>query len=469
MRRGRIDFRGVIQLPCGTVRPLRLLSLALVGCSAAPPAPPPAPTVPALITIPPATASASAAAPPAPPAAPEWVVDEDGKGTPISFDLDAAKVPEAPCFGERVYRGTIGKDHLTLKIATDGDRLSGLVHYDVAGSGIELSGKRRGDSFSIDEKGAGRFEGKCDPRTGRLAGDYALKGKKTAFSLAPRPQGEVAIHAVHDRVRVASPVPPYCAKLGRTTETKTVKEGYCLPSDPKALAALQEESGAGVCTLERSVPRVFGLATPGAERAANAALSLDALAEVSAEVRADVKRCPLGGEVKAGTSFSIAYNANDVLSAYLGGYVSAANAPHGANFGPEPVVVDLRTGSRLAIGDVVNDEAAFREAILACDERFRDDIEWGGKDSSLKAPRWVVVPGGIAVIVGTVPLVKNGMQGRGPIATFATLAQRKLLRADSPVARLWAGVTPAAKDAPFCQAMMGSGEILAVRQRPPSH
>lgn len=415
-----------------TMRRLCLLSLALVGCSAAPSAPAsasPEPTASVWIPVSSAAASASVTEPPAKPApaAPVWEVEEQGKGTPLSADLDGSKVPDAPCFGDRVYRGTIGQEHVTLKIATDGDRLSGLAHYDIAGGSIEVSGKRQADSFSLQEKGAGRLDGKCESPTGRLVGRYELRGKTQAFSLAPRPQGEAAIHVVRENVKVRS-----------------------------------------LCAFELSAPRVFGLAAPGVERTVNAVLSQDGFSYASREVRADVKRCALQNEVSAGGGFSIVHNASDVLSVYFSGYVIAANAAHPALIGPEPVVVDLQSGKRLAIGDVVSDEAAFREAILACDEPLREELEWGGKDSYRQAPRWVVVPGGIAVVVGSVPPIMNGMQGTGPIASFASLAARKLLRADSPVARLWAGVTPAAKGAPFCQAMMGSGEILAIRQRPPS-
>ncbi|MEO7328855.1 MAG: hypothetical protein ABI193_09775 [Minicystis sp.] len=42
-------------------------------------------------------------------------------------------------------------------------------------------------------------------------------------------------------------------------------------------------------------------------------------------------------------------------------------------------------------------------------------------------------------------------------------AGRRLLRADSPVARLWAGVAPAGKDASLCPTSMGMGEILTAR------
>ena len=78
----------------------------------------------------------------------------------------------------------------------------------------------------------------------------------------------------------------------------------------------------------------------------------------------------------------------------------------------------------------------------------------------------MIVPSGIAVVIGDVPPIENGLQGQGPIASFASLAARRLLRADSPVARLWAGVAPAPQSAPFCQAMLGSGELLAIRGGP---
>lgn len=445
-----------------------LLALGVVGCSPAPTAlPAAAPELPAVVASASAAPPPSASAAPAAPAAPEWVVDDDGTGQKLLADPDDAGVPAAPCYGARVYRGAIAESRLTLRITADGGRLSGLAHYDVPGPGIAISGELRGDAFTLDERGAGRFEGKCVAATGALTGSYALKGKKTPFFLSPRPAGEAAIHLVRERLRVTSPAPSHCQKLGKTKESQVVKEGICLPTDPAALAALQEETGAGLCTLELRTPRLFGLANPAAERAANAALTHDGFGYASPELRAAVKRCPAGDETRISGGFTVLYNAGDVLTVSLAGSVNQANAAHAATFGPETVVVDLATGKRLAIGDVVTDEKAFHDAIVACDEWLREDVDWDPKGELRKAPRWAVVPGGLAVVVGDVPPIKNGMQGRGPIASFASLARRKLLRADSPVARLWAGVAPAQEGEPFCPARLGVGEILAVRRKAP--
>jgi hypothetical protein len=453
------------------MRYLRFLAFGLMGCNppGGPPAAPPA-AAPASSQASPSASSAlrplptgsGAALEPTPP--PGVTFEEDGHGTPLFGDLGHPNPPAAPCYGSRVYRGEIGKTAVTLRLAPSGDRLGGLGHYDLPGAAIELSGNFQGETFTLDEKGAGRFRGACDARTGRLTGTYELRGKKTPFSLAPRPAGEAPLHVATERLTVTSPVPPYCARLGRTTETQVLKEGICLPTDRKALAELQSESGAGLCSLELSAPRVFGLANPAAERDANAALTQDGYGYAAADIRAGVKRCPVGGEIKAGGGFSVVHNASDVLSVLFSGFVSEAGAAHGVLFGPDGVNVDLQSGRRLVITDLVTDEARFRDGILKCKGGDPDELTWGGKDALRKAPRWVVVPGGIAVVMGDLPPVMNGGQGKGPIASFAALAGRGLLRADSPVARLWAGVVPAAAGAPLCSAMLGSGEILALRR-----
>lgn len=218
--------------------------------------------------------------------------------------------------------------------------------------------------------------------------------------------------------------------------------------------------GAGGCSLDLDSPRVFGLATPGAERLANAALTHDSFAYAAADLRASVRRCPAGGETKIGGGFATVYNADEVLSVFFSGFVSQAEAAHPGIFGPETVTLDLRTGRRLSIGDLVSDEAAFREAILGCAGHDPEEYSWGTKDAFRKAPRWVVVPGGIAVVLGDVSPVMHGAGGTGPIASFAGLMARQLLRKDSPVARLWASEKPVSRDAPLCPTNLGRGEII---------
>jgi hypothetical protein len=439
----------------------------VAGCAAASPvsSPPPAASSPApLVSAPPAAsvlAVASAAA--SPPAGPPGAYQDDGEGTPLAGSLEAKNPPVAPCDLTRVYRGAIGKTPVTVQLSRNGEKLKGLAHYDLGGPAIELTGKVEGDAVRFEEKGGGRFGGTCNGKSGQLAGTYELKKKATPFELAPRVAGEAALHAVYEQVHVKSPVPPECVRLGRTTETKFIKGLICLPSDPKALAELQKENNTGLCSLELSSPRLFGLASPGAERLANALLTHDTFGYAAADVRASVQSCPVGNETTVSGGFSIVYNANDVLSLFFSGYVSQTQAAHGALFGPAPMVIDLQTGKRLVIGDLVSNEAAFRDAIVACIPDMTSEITWGTEDSYRKVPRWVVVPGGIAVVMGDLPPVMNGGQGRGPIASFAALAARGWLRQDSPVARLWAGVKPLARDAPLCPTSLGSGEILARR------
>jgi hypothetical protein len=419
--------------------------------SAAPP--------PAVSAAPPPSAAPtpSAIAPAPPPAA---GADEEGHGTPLFGRLDDPGLPDAPCDLTRVYRGTVGKSGLTLRLALRGEQIEGLAHYDLPGPPLTLSGSFQGGALVVQEKGGGRFEGHCDGKSGRLTGTYALKKSSSPFAFVPRPLGEAALHTVSERLRVQSPVPAYCKGLGRTTETTMTKGGMCLPTDPKALAELQRESDIGHCALDFTSPRVFGLESAAAERLAASTLAHDVFAASPVDVRALVKRCELNAEVQAGAGFSVVYNVNDVLSVFFWGSASEANAAHPAMLGPEGMTLDLKTGRALALADVVTDEGAFRDAILTCAGGDADTFGWGTKDASRKTARWVMAPGGIAVVGGDFAPIMHGAEGKGPIASFAALAARRLLRGDSPVARLWAGVTPAAMAAPLCPTRLGSDEIL---------
>jgi hypothetical protein len=405
-------------------------------------APPPAASAPPTAGAPPAAAATATAAPEA--------SEEERPRPPLPPGLGEKNLPAAPCDLSRVYRGSIGSSTITIQLSRSGEALQGTASYDLSGAPIEMTGTYRGDTLILNEKGAGRFQGTCDGKTGQLSGTYELKKKTSPFALAPRPLGEAAIHSIRERVSTRSPVPPSCARLGRTTESRTVNGRYCLPNDPKALAELQEESGVGLCSLELWSPRVFGLANPAAERLANAALTHDGFGYAAPDVRATVNRCPLYGEMKVSGGFQIVHNQAGVLSVFFSGWVSETGAAHGAGIGPAGVNVDLQTGRRLVIGDLVTSESAFRDAILGCVTGDPGEFTWGTPDAFRKAPRWVIVTGGIAVVIGDVAPIMHGAEGTGPVASFAALAGRRLLRGDSPVARLWAGVKPAASNAPLC-------------------
>ena len=75
--------------------------------------------------------------------------DEEGHGTPLFGRLDDPKLPDAPCDLTRVYRGTVGKSSLTLRLALRGAQIEGLAHYDLPGPPLALSGSFQGGALEI--------------------------------------------------------------------------------------------------------------------------------------------------------------------------------------------------------------------------------------------------------------------------------------------------------------------------------
>ncbi len=71
--------------------------------------------------------------------------------------------------------------------------------------------------------------------------------------------------------------------------------------------------------------------------------------------------------------------------------------------------------------------------------------------SSLHEPSILVLPDGIAVLLRNQPTVSAGLSLRGPVIRWSALLRAGVLKASSPIARLWAGEKPLAAGEPACQ------------------
>jgi hypothetical protein len=70
--------------------------------------------------------------------------------------------------------------------------------------------------------------------------------------------------------------------------------------------------------------------------------------------------------------------------------------------------------------------------------------------SSLHEPSILVLPDGIAALLRNQPTVSAGLSLRGPVIRWSALLRAGVLKARSPIARLWAGEKSAAGE-PACQ------------------
>jgi hypothetical protein len=465
-------------------RALRRVSLVilLVGC--APPAPPEPPSA-VVAPAPPATETAAPTPPPAAPRGRRFVV----ASRPLAQDLDDDLGP-APCDFNRSYRGVVGKTHLTLLLKADAtDKLSGLVHYDKPGPAIAVSGSRRGsDDITLQEKGGGRFEGRCDG-SGKLRGTFTIGKRSESFTLDPRPpewpalyRVEVSFFAEPHHPRCATEAKPIAAVELDTNEGKVI----CLPTDPKIKRQLIADSPYLLCSASDRGYRVFGLPDPKVEKAVNERLS-PAWMEIE---KKSLERCTSLERLSRSTSLVAARRDLLVVSSFRSNDYGGA---HPMNFGGGAEVIDLVRGSSVSLDEIV-DPARLRDAALACFHFFavtrtdKPDLvidgplppagcgnepgygryTWGCAKDDRETPEWALLPEGIVIGGWAMPHAMAADEGKGPLLPWSVLLREKALRPSSPLARLWAGVAAAPADMPACPMTYEGDRLLVWSEAPRS-
>lgn len=436
----------------------------VAGCASAPPVAEPPPVV--IAPAPPAATAAATASVVAPPPARRFVL----KSRPIFDDLDVDTGP-APCDFARTYRGAVDRTPLTLLLAVPApDQLGGLVHYDKPGPPLTLTGARRGPlDFTLQERGGGRFEGRCDDK-GALRGTYTLGGRARAFVVHPRPADWPPLHRIA-RTASAEPRHPSCAREGAPDHPVEIdtEEGrvICLPTNPRARKAVLADAPHLLCSADDRGARLFGLPDPAVEKRANQLL--DGGWFEAAEKR--IKACAgIRSMVRFQTLVTVRRDVLVVGSLTSNDYGGA----HPMNSGGDATVIDLVRGASVALGEIV-DPAALREVTLSCLPFHRATAEkdevviegplplatcagepslgrllWGCDPDGLRAPMWSLLPEGIVIGSWANAHATAVNDGRGPVIPWSVLLREKALRPASPLARVWAGTAPAPADALAC-------------------
>ncbi|KYF88310.1 hypothetical protein BE20_23325 [Sorangium cellulosum] len=403
------------------------LGAALHGCSSAPPprgerasGAPPAPAARATGSASTAASPPSATAPEAPPAA------------------------AAPCDLSRVYRGAVGGAGVTLRLRrTDAGDLSGEAAYDAGAGALSLDGRIEGDQgFSLREldrsgQAVGRYEGRCRLETGALEGTWARGAATKPFALAPG--GADAVPLVERRKRFTVP-----------------------------------RENPGPCAYDVVRPAVFGLGSAEREGRINLALH-HGPSLLDPRLEAHVRRCapPWSAEVKGG--YSVAANTSGLLSVILDGWTYIGPAVHSdVHVGLRVASIDVPTGRELRLEDVIADKAELREMVKAClpfASEALDINEWelerlihgvpaeDDVPSSIHDPDILVLEDGIAALItGGVPFAGAGIVLKGPVLSWSGLLSRRVLKASSPIARLWAKARPLARGEPLCTRIFSPGD-----------
>lgn len=423
-------------------------------------------------------ASASAPAP-TPALAKRWKVRETA--------ITEAPAPAQPCDFQRAYRGTIGKTAVSYVLERSDKKpgeLAGWVHYDREGPASPIRGRVAADgSFSFDEKPGGTLRGTCD-KDGVLSGTFALGASQESFRLIPGAKGAPGHFEVARRM-VSEPNHPACRGKTRPDRVVVVPGAEPPPDDPDrwvpsiycvAPAMRKElalEGNDFRCLADDAGLRVFGLRDAALEKRVNRLLAGDDYERAVAGMR------PCSGGVSFLSRTTLVSLTADtlVVSRSAGTFYNDATTARASEPG-EPTIIDLATGRTSNLGDAVDldklaavlanclpiydrawhtdtdgSDPSFelppREAIASCGDD--DGFLWGcnGPLNGSK-PAWDLVPEGLVISRGIIPSIAHGLEGAGPVLSWAVLAREGALTPRSPFAALSRGVPPAPPDALPC-------------------
>lgn len=391
-------------------------------------------------TTPTPTPSANVATPP--PSAD----NEDSAELDLLAGTIDADAPAAPCDFSRNYRGKVGDSPWSVQLTRKDSVLEGFVAYDNGSGELALRGSVRPDgTFVLEEskdgQRGGQFEGRCAADTGILSGSWKLGKTTRSFTLAPRNAKAVGIF---ERRRV----------IGKPAEEELW------------------------CHWDVRNPAVFGLGDASRAGLINAHLKLKfgGLDEADAEKR--VQTCPRGTENHVTGYYSIEMNEQGILSILENGYVYLGPAAHGEfNAAAATISIDVPTGRKLALADIVTSGKAMRPVVKSCmklvaetldggdewwhersiqgvpSDKYGDPVEETSKDfdpSSIHDPSFVVLPDGLAVLIRNQATVGAFLEMQGPVIQWGALLRAGVLKANSPIARIWSNVKPLAATEPLC-------------------
>jgi hypothetical protein len=378
-------------------------------------------------------------------AAPDAPSDDEDLQDNLAGTLDRDG-PPAPCDFARSYRGKIGEEAVSIALSRAGAGLHGFSAYDGGFGDIELSGAAPPDGTLVlaerkDGKDTASLRGRCASDTGVITGTWTLGAVTRPFTWKPREAGGVALSQRARRI----------------------------PKD-----AVKESS----CQWDVRSPVVFGLGD--AERTAriNGFLKLRFPGANEEDMEHRVTRCAAGTDNRVLGWYSVEANTSGLLSVVENGYVYLGPEVHGDFGAAEAAIsVDIPSGRRLALTDVVTSSKALRPVVASCMQLFAESIGgdawWWERDiqgvpsdkngdpaeetaatfvpSSLHEPSILVLPDGIAVLLRNQPTVSAAFALRGPVMRWSALLRAGVLKATSPAARLWAGQKPAPAGEPACQ------------------
>jgi Protein of unknown function (DUF3298)/Deacetylase PdaC len=313
---------------------------------------------------------------------------------------------------ERLYRGTVGRSAVTMKLKREGDRLSGSYSYDRIKQDIPLKG-------SLDREGNVMLQEFGDS-TGHATASFKGKLEENGYLLLPVISGEWT------KTGSAKPLEFSLMEL-QVDPGLTVTTGSFVDNKLKTLS------------LESKWPQFAGSANPNLA-AFNRLLKTEAAKRVTA-FRAEYKANRAGKENWGYyESFDVTLVSDRVASVLMtaGPYTGGAHdgyEAYGYNF-------DLRSGRELKLADLFKPGAGFLQLISKSSEAdlkkreglFEDSLKEGVAPKAENFQTWVVTRNGVVFVIEP---YRVGPWAAGPqFVTVPFSVLKGIIRPDGPLAAL---------------------------------
>ena len=361
---------------------------------------------------------------------------------------EMAAPPASPRYGRWKSHGAA----ISVVLSLSGSTLTGFSAYDTGSGELALTGSlAAGGRIQLSERSGGKevstLAGSCAPDTGAISGTMTMAG-------GSRRQAKPFV--LWPGVARGTPLVQRIQRFGEIVEDA--------PS----------------CSWDVRSPAVFGLGDAARAARINALVRVRFPGSDEAAMVRDVKSCPPRTDRRVGGWYSFEADTQGVLAFVENGYTYFGPAVHGDfNAAAAAVSVDVPTGRKLALADLVTSSAALRPLVTACaklaGEKLKGDPWWFERDihgvpsdksgepadigsptfdpRSIREPSFLVLPDGIAVLIRNQPTVSAFLELQGPVIRWGALLREGVLAPRSIVARLWAREKPLAPGEPPCVRM----------------
>ncbi len=214
-------------------------------------------------------------------------------------------------------------------------------------------------------------------------------------------------------------------------------------------ARSKDADGLGDCAFKRETPVVLGAAGATVER--HMAAAIERAARGISDPKDEQAAHLCHGTDEEGRlaffsgGFSLASQDANLLVFLFSASMNAVPSAHPSNYvGATVLDLDVATGDAVTAADVVTDEKRVVALAQTCSD--------GPMALAESEPALLFLPRGIRVVGTSYPHALAVATFQGPVVSYGALLRDGLLKAGSPIARVWANQKPAAPGASPCEA-----------------